>query len=127
RSTPERIEAAVAANRLTPGDARRLVTAHRELMTVVLEQQLADLEAGVKPSSRVEGARLDRDARGRLSGYLKDIAAIGEGVRGLVAGTRAQSQSAIMPLNRATPWANSLSSGKDSMPITELPSSQGMM
>ena len=58
RSTPERIQDAGAAGRISPSDAETLVRIHRSLLTLTLEQQLEDLAAGVPPSGRIELRRL---------------------------------------------------------------------
>ena len=60
RSTPERIQDANAAGRVSSSDARTLVRIHQSLLTLVLEQQLADLATGVSPSGRIEVRRLSR-------------------------------------------------------------------
>ena len=60
RSTPERIQDASAAGRVSPSDAARLVRIHRTLLTLTLEQQLEDLAAGVPPSGRIAVQRLSR-------------------------------------------------------------------
>ena len=60
RSTPERIQDASAAGRVSSSDAETLVRIHRRLLTLILEQQLVDLAAGVPPGSRVEIRRLSR-------------------------------------------------------------------
>ena len=65
RSTPERIQDANAAGRVSSSDAGTLVRIHRSLLTLTLEQQLEDLSAGVSPSGRIEVRRLSRsDQRG---------------------------------------------------------------
>ena len=65
RSTPERIQDASAAGRVSSSDAETLVRIHRSLLTSILEQQLEDLSAGVSPSGRIEVRRLSRsDQRG---------------------------------------------------------------
>ena len=66
RSTPERIQDASAAGRTSSSDADALVRIHRSLLTLVLEQQLVDLAAGVPPSSRIEARRLSRSAQRAL-------------------------------------------------------------
>ena len=60
RSTPERIRDASAAGRVSPRDAETLIRTHRSLLTMILEQQLEDLAAGVSPSGRIEVRRLSR-------------------------------------------------------------------
>ena len=60
RSTPERIQDASAAGRVSSSDADTLVRIHRSLLTRILEQQLEDLAAGVSPSGRIEVRRLSR-------------------------------------------------------------------
>ena len=60
RSTPERIQDASAAGRVSSSDAAMLVRIHRTLLTLILEQQLEDLAAGVPPGSRIEVRRLSR-------------------------------------------------------------------
>ena len=66
RSTPERIQDASAAGRISPSDATTLVRIHRTLLTLALEQQLEDLAAGVSPSGRIEVRRLSRSEQGAL-------------------------------------------------------------
>ena len=60
RSTPERIQDASAAGRVSPRDAETLIRIHRSLLTTILEQQLDDLASGVSPSGRIEVRRLPR-------------------------------------------------------------------
>ena len=60
RSTPERIQDASAAGRVSSPDAEALVRIHRSLLTLILGQQLEDLSAGVSPSARIEVRRLSR-------------------------------------------------------------------
>ena len=66
RSTPERIQDASAAGRVSSSDAETLVRIHRSLLTLILEQQLEDLAAGVSPSGRIEVRRLSRADRHAL-------------------------------------------------------------
>ena len=73
RPTQDRLHEAAAAGRLAPGDARRLLAIHERLMTLVMRQQVADLHAGVKPTSRVEVSGLERDERRSLSAALGDL------------------------------------------------------
>ena len=51
---------AAAAGRLSEQDAGSLIELHARLMTVILTQQLRDLDAGVRPSSRVSVRGLAR-------------------------------------------------------------------
>ena len=60
RSTPERIQDASAAGRVSPSDAATLVRIHRSLLTLVLSQQLEDLAAGASPSGRIAAGGLAR-------------------------------------------------------------------
>ena len=73
RSTPERIQDAGAAGRVASSDAETLVRIHRSLLTLVLEQQLEDLAAGVSPSSRIEVRRLSRSDQRAL---VRDLRAL---------------------------------------------------
>ena len=67
RSTPERIQDASVAGRMSSSDGETLVRIHRTLLTLILEQQLEDLAAGVPPGSRIEVRRLSRTARRSLA------------------------------------------------------------
>ena len=73
RSTPERIEDAAAAGRVSPRDAETLARIHRSLLTMILEQQLEDLAAGVSPSGRIEVRRLSRAAQRSLARDLRAL------------------------------------------------------
>ena len=66
RSTPERIQDASAAGRVSSSDAETLVRIHRSLLSMILAQQLEDLSAGVSPSGRIEVGRLSRSDRRSL-------------------------------------------------------------
>ena len=71
RSTPERIEDASAAGRVSSSDAETLVRIHQSLLSSILEQQLEDLSAGVSPSGRIEVGRLSRPDRRSLVRNLR--------------------------------------------------------
>ena len=86
RSTPERLRDAVAAGRLPEGDAAPLIELHVELLTLVLQQQLIDLEAGKTPSSRVELKALSRQQRANLKHRLKHLDTVVRELRSVIAG-----------------------------------------
>ena len=73
RSTPERIQDASAAGRVSPSDAATLVRIHRSLLTLTLDQQLEDLAAGVPPSGRIEVRRLSRSEQRALVRDLRTL------------------------------------------------------
>ena len=73
RSTPERIQDAGAAGRVSPPDAATLVRIHRSLLTLVLRQQLDDLASGVSPSGRIAMARLARSDERSLARDLRTL------------------------------------------------------
>ena len=73
RSTPERIGDAAAAGRVSPRDAETLIRIHRSLLTMILEQQLEDLAAGVSPSGRIEVRRLSGAAQRSLARDLRAL------------------------------------------------------
>ena len=73
RSTPERIQDASAAGRVSSSDADTLVRIHRSLLTRILEQQLEDLAAGVSPSGRIEVRRLSRSDQRSLVRDLRTL------------------------------------------------------
>ena len=66
RSTPERLQDAGAAGRVSPADGAALVRIHGSLLTLILRQQLDDLSAGVPPSGRVAAGRLARSEQRSL-------------------------------------------------------------
>ena len=73
RSTPERIQDAGAAGRVTPSDAETLVRIHRSLLTRILRQQLEDLASGVSPSGRIAAGRLSRSEERSLVRDLRSL------------------------------------------------------
>jgi DNA polymerase-3 subunit epsilon/CBS domain-containing protein len=83
RSTPERFRGVVAAGVGAPSDIEAIIAAHRLLLGTMLDQQLADTEAGVPLSPRVEIGRLSKAQRGELRAALGSISAaidlVGEG------------------------------------------------
>ncbi|HEX7007611.1 MAG TPA: putative nucleotidyltransferase substrate binding domain-containing protein [Alphaproteobacteria bacterium] len=80
-STPARIAAAADAGALNAEDAAALTQGHELLLRLVLEQQIADLDAGVAPSNRVELGRLARPVRRRLRDVLRQVDNIEMNVR----------------------------------------------
>lgn len=84
RSTPDRIADVVTAGKLGEADARTLTDLHGQLLTLILEQQLIDISAGTRASSRVELRRLPRVDRKKLQRGLSDMADIVRDVRSLI-------------------------------------------
>ncbi|QKK12226.1 MAG: hypothetical protein HND59_12205 [Pseudomonadota bacterium] len=76
----------MAAGRLPEGDAAALIELHVELLTLVLQQQLVDLEAGRAPSSRVELKALSRQQRSSLKHRLKHLDTVVRELRSAIAG-----------------------------------------
>jgi DNA polymerase-3 subunit epsilon/CBS domain-containing protein len=66
RSTPERLKGVAAAGIGSPADIEQVIEAHRHLLGVMLDQQLADAAAGVPLSPRVDVTRLAKPAREEL-------------------------------------------------------------
>jgi len=85
-STPDRLRDAAAAGRLPGADAERLVDIHASIMNLVLRQQLADLDDGTRPSSRVLMQPLGRQGVRRLTSQLHRIDEILRSLGAAVAG-----------------------------------------
>jgi len=79
--TRSRLEASAAAGHLSRDDEVQLKDAHELLLRIVLEQQIADINAGIAPSARVAVTRLDGPTRRRLREALRRIAQIDWTVR----------------------------------------------
>ena len=87
RATPARLERAARDGHLPPGDARLLTHLHAELMDILLRQQIADLRAGRKPSSRVDvGSMLDRGRDRALRRRLGDLEGVLTEIRSMTGG-----------------------------------------
>ena len=86
RSTPGRLQAALAAGRISPPDAAFLLSLHDAVLELVLKQQLADLAEGVRPSGRVAAAPLGRARARRLARDLRSLRDMLGGLQAAVAG-----------------------------------------
>lgn len=72
-STYGRYAALCDAGGMHPEDLRSLSEAHELILRAMLEQQLADIAAGIEPSARIEPRRFDRGFQSRLRGAFKRI------------------------------------------------------
>lgn len=77
RSTPARLSAVAALELGGDADLDALVRAHRELLELVLVQQIADIQGGRPPSNKVLVKRLSRDQRARLHESLRAVRHVG--------------------------------------------------
>jgi len=66
RSTPERFRGVAAAGIGSPDEIEAIIEAHRLLLGIILDQQLADADAGVPLSPKVDIARLSKATREKL-------------------------------------------------------------
>jgi DNA polymerase-3 subunit epsilon/CBS domain-containing protein len=73
RSTPERFRGVAAAGIGSPADIEAIIEAHRLLLGTILDQQLADAEAGIPLSPRVDIARLTKGLREELRAALGQV------------------------------------------------------
>ncbi|MFN4282839.1 MAG: DUF294 nucleotidyltransferase-like domain-containing protein [Alphaproteobacteria bacterium] len=79
--TVERLRAAAEAGALGAADAENLADAYMTLLGATLDQQLADIAAGVAPSSRVAVPRLSLRERARLRAALQSVDGLKVAVR----------------------------------------------
>lgn len=78
RPTPDRLRGVAAKGIGSPAEIEDVIDAHRVILGAMLGQQLADLEAGVPLSPRVDPGRLDKDGQAELKKALGKVdAAIG--------------------------------------------------
>ncbi|MFN7025640.1 MAG: DUF294 nucleotidyltransferase-like domain-containing protein [Pseudorhizobium sp.] len=75
-STPQRIKEAAAAGGHSEADAALLADIHGFLMRLNLTQQIADIEAGIRPSNRVDLNRINRQDREQLREALQHVGLI---------------------------------------------------
>jgi CBS domain-containing protein len=73
RSTPERLAAVSGKGDADPALVDRLTEAHRILLGAILEQQLHDLEVGIKPSNKVAPGDVSAAERDRLRWALEQV------------------------------------------------------
>jgi len=85
RGTPERLRDVVAAGRLAQGDADRLIALHALLLTLILRQQLQDIEDGVPISSSVAVKQLSRPQLAQLKSGLHHLDTIVHEAQSLIA------------------------------------------
>jgi signal-transduction protein with cAMP-binding, CBS, and nucleotidyltransferase domain len=75
-STSERLRAVQEAGILDADDMDNLCDAYKLVARTILDQQIADIEAGREPSSRVNPKRLPRRLRRRLKDALRTLEAL---------------------------------------------------
>jgi DNA polymerase-3 subunit epsilon/CBS domain-containing protein len=73
RSTPDRFRGVAAAGIGSPADIEAIIEAHRLVLGTILDQQLADAEAGVPLSPRVDIGRLTKPQRETLRAALGQV------------------------------------------------------
>jgi DNA polymerase-3 subunit epsilon/CBS domain-containing protein len=76
RATPDRLRAVIERGVGSPAEVEEVIAAHRVLLGVILDQQLADTEVGIPLSPRVEPDRLDRHAKSELKEALTKVQTI---------------------------------------------------
>jgi DNA polymerase-3 subunit epsilon/CBS domain-containing protein len=86
RSTPGRIGDVRDAGRIGEHDASTLIETQDFLMDRILRQQIADVNDGVTPSSRVAVKSLSRDERRDLKRRLHSLDGVVREIRSLIAG-----------------------------------------
>lgn len=86
RTTPDRLRDAMLARRLPEGDAAALSELHAHLLTLVLNQQIADLQDGIPPSGKIVLKTLERKRRARLHHGLQALDMILRSLRTAVSG-----------------------------------------
>ncbi len=84
RSTRHRLEGLAERGLGNVGEIARLLEAHRLFMTLMLEQQSRDLEAGIPVSNKVEIATLPTPVRSDLKAALKATQLVPDFVQGLM-------------------------------------------
>jgi CBS domain-containing protein len=72
--TVERLQAVGAAGLIGESDIAGLTAAHALLLELILRQQIADLEAGHAPGSRIDPSRLTALQHDRLKAALRHVA-----------------------------------------------------
>jgi CBS domain-containing protein len=83
--TAERLAAVMEAKGLEPRDGLLLKDAQELFLSVILDQQLADIAAGLPPTTKVAIRRLNPVVRERLRSALKEIDLMDWAVRGALA------------------------------------------
>jgi len=72
-STPDRLAALKATDNYSHSDLDKLDSAHRTLLSAMLNQQLADIDAGIAPSSKVAPKSLPKPLQGEIKSALGDV------------------------------------------------------
>lgn len=85
-STPERLLQSASQSGRSEQDAALLANVHGFLLGLILSQQIADIEAGIAPSNRVDIGRLSRAEQDHLKDGLSRIALISDMLRDLLGG-----------------------------------------
>lgn len=85
-TTPERLLAAANLAERSQTDAQMMADAHGFVLRLILSQQITDLDSGIKPSSRVEIASLNRQDHDHLRDALGRIDLIQDMLRDMVSG-----------------------------------------
>ncbi|HUF87904.1 MAG TPA: DUF294 nucleotidyltransferase-like domain-containing protein [Thermohalobaculum sp.] len=83
-STRERILEAAGKAGTGGSDARQLLDIHEMVLWLVLNQQIADIRAGIPPSNAVDTGALDRGQRKTLKHALEQLDLMDEMVRGVL-------------------------------------------
>jgi DNA polymerase-3 subunit epsilon/CBS domain-containing protein len=74
RSTPARLTGVARKGvSAVEAEARGIIAAHGQLLDLLLRQQLADAEAGIPLSSRVDPSRLSKEGRDALRASLRQV------------------------------------------------------
>jgi len=84
RSTRERIQALREKNIGSAEDLERWLDAHGVIVNAILRQQIADLEGGRPPGSRVDPAILGKSEQARLKTAIGHLAHVAETVKDLL-------------------------------------------
>lgn len=85
-STPERLVQSAALSGRSESDAALLADIHGFLLSLILTQQIADIEAGIAPGNRVDLSRLSQPEQDHLKDGLSRIALIGDMLRDILEG-----------------------------------------
>jgi len=85
RATPERLRDAAKAGRLGDRDAERLIELHALILTLILQQQIEDIEQGIPISNGVLVSQLDRDSQHRLKRGIQRLNTVVGEIQSLMA------------------------------------------